>query len=96
MLKLRIELIFTTVAVLSLASIAMVMIEGLIYVPLVVVTFGLNVWAVTQSEQRGFIKLSRMPRSGDPPTHFHPVQTMILVIFMFLQVCLPSYYILTL
>ncbi len=93
--KIRTELIFTFVAFASLLSVAAVMGRGLVFVPLVVLAFGLNVWAVTQSERQGFFRKRGMPRAGDPQRQFHPIQTVILVILMFLQLGVTSFVILT-
>jgi hypothetical protein len=93
--KLRTELIFTFVALAALLSIAAVLGRGLLFVPAVVLAFGLNVWAVTQSEREGFFRSRGMPRAGDPQRQFHPVQTTILFILMFLQVGVTSFVILT-
>jgi len=93
--KIRTELIFTTVAFMALISIAAVLGRGLQFIPLVVLAFGFNVWAVTQSDRNGFFRTRGMPRAGDPQRQFHPVQTVILFILMFLQVGVSSFAILT-
>lgn len=93
--KLRTEIIFTLVALFSLLSIALILGAGLQFVPAVVITFGFNVWAITQSERGGFFRAAHMPRAGDPERSFHPVQTVVLIVMMFIQVAITSFQILT-
>lgn len=93
--KLRTEIIFTIVALTTLLSVAAVVGGGLVYVPFVVLAFGLNVWALTQSEREGFFRGRSMPRAGDPDRQFHPIQTVILIVLLFLQVAITSFHILT-
>ena len=96
MLKtLRTEIIFTFVALTAVLSVSLVLGKGLIFVPAVVIAFGLNVWAITQSERDGFFRTHGMPRAGDPQRQFHPVQTTILFVLMFLQISITSFVILT-
>ncbi len=92
--QLRTEFIFTIVALAALLSVAAVLSGGLLYIPLVVLAFGLNVWALTQSEREGFFGDRNMPRAGDPERQFHPIQTVILIVLMFLQVAITSFHIL--
>lgn len=93
--KLRTEIIFTIVALAALLSVAAVLSGGLLLVPLVVLAFGLNVWALSQSDREGFFKDRSMPRAGDPDRQFHPIQTVILIVLLFLQVAVTSFHILS-
>ena len=89
-----IEAIFAGVALLTLLSIGLVFTAGIVFIPVAVLVFGLNVWVIAKSDREGFLGRRSMPRAGDPEQHLHPVQTAILVILLVLQVVFISYQIL--
>ena len=94
--KARTEIVFFVVVAFILLSIALLLTRGLSFIPLIVLSFGLGVWAISHSELYGFIKIRGMPRAGDPPRQFHPVQTGTLVIAMLIEVATAAYQIVAL
>ncbi|MEM1269584.1 MAG: hypothetical protein AAF752_15745 [Bacteroidota bacterium] len=97
MKKYRTEMIFTVAAVLGIVGVALLFssMSNFIRLPVLVLGFGVIVWALVKSDKEGFIKITRMPRAGDPQREFHPVQSFILVGIAIAQFTIGAYKMLT-
>ena len=94
--KVTTEIIFAVTGIAGLLSIAAMLTWGLPAVPVAVLVHGLLIWALVKSETEGFFGGREMPRSGDPPREFHPLQSFILFVIALAQVSVSAYLVLTL
>ena len=85
--KARTEIIFTVAALIGLLSIALLFTTNpmILNLSVLVPAFGFIIWSLVKSETEGFIKITRMPRAGDPQREFHPVQSFILLVIDFAE-----------
>lgn len=93
--KLTTEVIFAVSGSAGLLSAAAMLSWGLSMVPFVVLAHGLLIWSLVKSETDGFFGGREMPRAGDPPREFHPLQSFILLIIALAQVAISAYLVLT-
>ena len=91
----RTEIVFSLCSLLGLLSvivlIGFLMDSFLFVIPI----HGLIIWALVKSETEGFFKSKDMPRAGDPPREFHPLQSFVLFLIVIAQVALSAYFVLT-
>lgn len=93
--KVTTEIIFAVSGIAGLLSIAALMSWGLTAIPFAVLAHGLLIWALVKSETDGFFDRREMPRAGDPPREFHPLQSFILFMIALGQVTVSAYLVLT-
>ncbi|HEX9659933.1 MAG TPA: hypothetical protein VGA18_06500 [Rhodothermales bacterium] len=89
------EVIFAVAGIAGLLSIATLFNWGLQAIPLAVLAHGLLIWALVKSETEGFFGGREMPRAGDPPREFHPLQSFVLFVIALGQVTVSAYLVLT-
>lgn len=93
--KVTTEIIFAVTGIAGLLSIAAMLTWGLTTIPIAVLVHGLLIWSLVKSETEGFFGGREMPRAGDPPREFHPLQSFILFIIALAQVSVSAYLVLT-
>ncbi|MGA7305293.1 MAG: hypothetical protein WBW88_10485 [Rhodothermales bacterium] len=94
--KVTTEIVFAIAGISGLLSIAAMLTWGLATIPFAVLVHGLLIWTLVKSETEGFFKGRGMPRAGDPPREFHPLQSFILFAIALAQVSVSAYLVLTL
>ncbi|MFQ5572476.1 MAG: hypothetical protein ACE5G0_22610 [Rhodothermales bacterium] len=57
-------------------------------------SFAFNLYCLYQSEHGGFVHSLEAPRSKEPPRHFTPLQTGIVILFVMTQFGMGTYYLL--
>jgi hypothetical protein len=93
--KLTTEILFAISGMAGLLSIAALMSWGLKTIPFAVLAHGLLIWCLVKSETDGFFGGREMPRAGDPPREFHPLQSFILFVIALAQISVSAYLVLT-
>ena len=93
--KVTTELIFAVSGIAGLLSTAALLSWGLQSIVFAVPAHGLLIWALVKSETDGFFEGREMPRAGDPPREFHPLQSFILFLIALAQVSVSAYLVLT-
>lgn len=75
------HVVFWAALLLALSSTALSVLEPA-YSPLLVLSVLFNVWALYQSERKGFVRAREMRRAYEPPRHFNRFQVLLITVLI--------------
>ena len=95
MLKYITHIVFWGCLLLSIVGLLLVHKLGFKLTPILLVSIGLNVWAIVRSEQEGFVRTRQARRAYEPPRHLNGAQMMILVLLVMAELGIGIHAVLT-
>jgi len=88
-------IIFTTVTILSIASVALTLAFGTPWFPLIIFSVLAGAFSIYKSEKEGFVRSKEIRRSYEPPRHYNSAQVLTVVVLIMAQIGVFAYALLT-
>lgn len=89
------SVVFAICSLVSLLSIALVLLLSDLLLLLLALSLVSNVWALVVSERHGFVKTNQIRRAFEPERHFNAGQVLIIVVLIMTQIGTTAYVLLT-
>ena len=80
------QVVFWSALLLSIVSVALAYLKGELFLVLLALSLGFNVWSVLKSEREGFVRSTELRRTYEPARHFNAAQMVIVVSLIMAQI----------